>query len=88
MNQYTAPMPGHFMWHLFSIPLLDTKSWPAAAAHCGQSLSARAEVCNLHRASSHLSSHTSLAQRAFVFSQEFGCISMRTGAEQREKSNY
>lgn len=32
MNQYTAPMPGHFMWHLFSIPLLGTKSWPGAAA--------------------------------------------------------
>lgn len=39
MNQYTAPMPGHFMWHLFSIPLLGTKSWPGASAPWPISLS-------------------------------------------------
>lgn len=73
MNQYPAPMPGHFMWHLFSIPLWAQRAgW--VPPHHRQSLSASTEVCNLHWASSHLS----LTERAFVFRfQEFGSL---TGA--------
>lgn len=78
MNQYPAPLPGHFMWHLFSIPLWAQRAgW--VPPHHSQSPSTSTEVCNLHWGSSHLS----LTERSFVFPfQEFGIL---TGARRGEK---
>lgn len=84
MNQYTAPMPGHFMWHLFSIPLLGTKSWLGAVALWPISLSQGWGTQSALGFS--FWADSSLTEHAFVFSQEFGCISIRRGAKQ-EKSN-
>lgn len=81
MNQYPAPMPGHFMWHLFSIPFWAQRAgW--VPPHHSQSLWSSTEVCNLHWPSSYLS----LAEHASVLLfWEFGSIFVVTGAEQGHK---
>lgn len=84
MNQYTAPMPGHFMWHLFSIPLLGTKSWPGAVALWPISLS---QGWGTQSALGFILFEPTAAWTCLCLSQESGCICVRTGAKEEGKNN-